>query len=185
MIEQARETRRPFRTLENQLRDFHHDANQSIGTSPQIRDADLRARLILEEAIETALALLMNDFESGVEAGLRVHDILDGVMKNCVAMGKLNRNPDAVGRLVEAIDGMCDLAYVTIGTAVACGTPLDPFWNEVHRSNMQKAGAPIVNGKLMKPRGWRPPQLREIFESLRPSISDELKEWKSTSRRAR
>jgi predicted HAD superfamily Cof-like phosphohydrolase len=41
---------------------------------------------------------------------------------------------------VEVIDGICDLIYVTVGTAVAMGIDLEPFWNEVHYANMSKDG---------------------------------------------
>src|SRR5688500_11781444 len=176
MILEKQLSRRPLKALEDQLRDFHQVANQPIGRSPQVRDADLRSRLIIEEAIELCVALLKSEM-SGVEAGLRVSEIFDTAMKHCVSTGKLSDTTDQVELLAEVVDGQADLLYVTIGTAVACGTPMDPFWNEVHRSNMQKAGAPLVDGKIMKPRGWRPPQVRAILESLRPAISDELKQW--------
>jgi predicted HAD superfamily Cof-like phosphohydrolase len=38
-------------------------------------------------------------------------------------------------------DGLADLCYVVIGTAVAYGIPLDRVFEEVHRSNMEKAVA--------------------------------------------
>lgn len=36
-------------------------------------------------------------------------------------------------------DGLADLAYVVIGTAVAYGIPLDRVFDEVHRANMTKS----------------------------------------------
>jgi predicted HAD superfamily Cof-like phosphohydrolase len=36
-------------------------------------------------------------------------------------------------------DGLADLCYVVIGTAVAYGIPLDRVFEEVHRANMEKA----------------------------------------------
>lgn len=44
----------------------------------------------------------------------------------------------AKDNLLETIDGVCDLVYVALGTLVAAGVPIDPFWREVHRSNMAK-----------------------------------------------
>lgn len=175
------EYRRPLLALENQLREFHYRAGQSIGRTPAIRDARLRARLIIEEAVETALALMQSEHPEaggGVLAGLDVHQIFDDVMKGCVSNGKLSDLGSADDRLAEVVDGCMDLIYVTVGTMVACGVPGDPFWNEIHSSNLAKMGGPIIDGKLMKPRGWRPPRVREMLDSLRPIICAELALWK-------
>lgn len=40
--------------------------------------------------------------------------------------------------LLEVIDGACDLIYVVLGTMVAAGVPIEPFWREVHKANMAK-----------------------------------------------
>ena len=102
---------------------------QAIGETSAIRDAELRARLIREEADETVKAILEGD-------------------------------------LVEAIDGLCDLLYVALGTAVSFGVDLEPFWEEVHANNMTKLAGPIVDGKLRKPEGWKPPRIRELLREL-------------------
>lgn len=36
-------------------------------------------------------------------------------------------------------------------------------WDEVQRSNMAKAGGPVVNGKQRKPAGWLPPDLSSLL----------------------
>lgn len=72
-----------------------------------------------------------------------------------------------VGDLVEAIDGMCDLLYVTLGTAVEFGIDLAPFFEEVHRSNMEKVGgATRDDGKILKPDGWQKPRIAEMLAEL-------------------
>lgn len=69
--------------------------------------------------------------------------------------------------LVEIADGLADLCYVAIGTAVAYGIPLDKVFEEVHRSNMMKAPNGIVkyreDGKVLKPEGWQPPNVKSIL----------------------
>jgi hypothetical protein len=40
--------------------------------------------------------------------------------------------------LVEMIDALCDLLYVTFGSAVELGVDIEPFFHEVQRSNMSK-----------------------------------------------
>lgn len=70
------------------------------------------------------------------------------------------RNNDLLG----TIDGLCDLLYVTYGTAVSMGLDLEPFFDEVHRSNMTKIGGPIrPDGKRLKPPGWDPPDLAKVL----------------------
>lgn len=71
------------------------------------------------------------------------------------------------GDLVEAIDGMCDVLYVVFGTAVSFGIDLEPFFDEVHRTNMLKASGPVrEDGKRLKPPGWQPPRIKEMLEAL-------------------
>jgi len=69
--------------------------------------------------------------------------------------------------LVEVINRMCDLKYVIHGAAVAFGIDLEPFEDEVHRTNMAKTTGPIrEDGKQLKPPGWEPPKIREILTDL-------------------
>lgn len=64
------------------------------------------------------------------------------------------------GDLVEIADGLADLIYVAVGTALELGIPLDRVWDEVHRSNMAKRGGPVrADGKQLKPEGWQPPDI--------------------------
>lgn len=66
------------------------------------------------------------------------------------------------GDLVGVADGICDLLYVAIGTAVEFGIDLEPFFDEVHRANMTKKGGAVrSDGKTLKPDGWQPPRIAE------------------------
>ena len=72
------------------------------------------------------------------------------------------------GNLIEAIDGMCDLLYVVYGTAVTMGIDLEPFFDEVHASNMRKTGGgKRSDGKVLKPPGWVSPDIAGILSSLK------------------
>lgn len=69
----------------------------------------------------------------------------------------------------EIIDAICDLLYVTYGAANALGIDIDPYFNEVHRSNMSKLGIdgkPIrrEDGKILKPSTWSPPDFTSIMQ---------------------
>lgn len=80
-----------------------------------------------------------------------------------------------LGNLVELADAICDLIYVLLGTAIVYGIDLQPIWDEVHRSNMEKE--PVAeNGdgtKPRKPAGWRPPQIAtELYKQFSAYGSD-------------
>ena len=73
------------------------------------------------------------------------------------------------GDLVGAIDGLCDLVCVVYGAALEFGIDLAPFWREVHRSNMAKAGGPVrEDGKVLKPEGWVPPDIAGVLAAIAP-----------------
>lgn len=77
------------------------------------------------------------------------------------------------GDIVEIVDGLCDLIYVALGTAVAMGVHLDPIFREVHRTNMAKVEGGIfkeetnatgsTERKLIKPQGWESPRIKEML----------------------
>ena len=72
------------------------------------------------------------------------------------------------GDLVDAIDGLCDLLCVIYGAAAEWGVDLEPFWDEVHRTNMAKQGGPVrEDGKRLKPPGWEPPRIAELLAEHR------------------
>lgn len=65
--------------------------------------------------------------------------------------------------LVGLADGLADMIYVIVGTALEFGIPLDKVWAEVHRSNMDKfRDGQIVrraDGKILKPLDWKAPDI--------------------------
>lgn len=62
---------------------------------------------------------------------------------------------------LEAVVGMCADAQELLGIE------LFPFFAEVQASNMVKVGGPRnQHGKLMKPPGWQPPMIAEVWEQL-------------------
>jgi len=69
------------------------------------------------------------------------------------------------GDMVAAIDGLCDLLYVAYGTAVTFGIDLEPFFDEIHASNMAKiGGGRRADGKVLKTANWQPPRIAELLE---------------------
>lgn len=71
------------------------------------------------------------------------------------------------GDVPEMVDALCDLLYVTYGAAVSLGVDLEPFFDEVHRSNMAKVGGHRrEDGKWVKPANWQPPDIAGLLERL-------------------
>lgn len=71
------------------------------------------------------------------------------------------------GDLLGVLDGLCDLLCVVYGTAAEFGVDLEPFWNEVHRTNMAKASGPVrEDGKRLKPAGWTAPDLGRVLREV-------------------
>lgn len=127
--------------MQVQVLEFHRELGHTIGERPAIGDPELRASLILEEARETVEALL-------------------GRKVTIMVAPDRTSEPD----LVASIDGICDLLYVLFGAAVTMGFDVEPFFDEVHRSNMAKAGGPVrEDGKRLKPEGWTPPDLAGVL----------------------
>lgn len=124
---------------------FHEALGATVGLYPELRDRELRAKLIMEEAVETVAAMGF-----GVEAD---------IWTNREAIGHFLQMPGKPD-FAEAIDGLCDLLYVVYGAAVAWGIDLSPFFEQVHKANMAKlGGGKRADGKVLKPEGWQPPDI--------------------------
>lgn len=135
---------------------FHQASGLTVGKEPGIRDAELRARLMLEEAIEFANAVGYTPTVSE-----------DGT----ITLTQNGNEPD----LVAAVDALCDELYVTYGAGVAFGIYLPMLFEEVHRSNMTKVAGEIVtreDGKIEKPDSYDPPHLDELIEQQRQVIEE-------------
>jgi predicted HAD superfamily Cof-like phosphohydrolase len=71
--------------------------------------------------------------------------------------------------LVEISDAIADLIYVLIFMALCYGIPIKEVWEEVAKTNMAKFPGGVVlrregDGKIMKPPGWVPPDIKGIIE---------------------
>ena len=72
----------------------------------------------------------------------------------------------ATGDIAEIAQELADLLYVTYGTAVSLGIDIRPVFAAVHAANMAKVGGvKRADGKVLKPPGWRPPDIRAILEA--------------------
>lgn len=74
------------------------------------------------------------------------------------------------GDLAGAFDGLLDLVYVALGTAIFMGLPWDAGWYQVQRANMAKV--PVERPEdskrgsrfdIVKPAGWHPPEIAHVL----------------------
>lgn len=75
--------------------------------------------------------------------------------------------------IVEVADALTDLQYVIQGAFLAFGIDADACHREVHASNMRKHGPDgtvlrNVDGKVMKPKGWVPPNIDIVLKRQSP-----------------
>lgn len=72
------------------------------------------------------------------------------------------------GDVVQVADGLADLIYVAVGLGITYGIPLEEVFAEVQRTNMAKFPGGVVkrrpDGKVLKPDGWKPPDIVGILE---------------------
>lgn len=139
--------------------EFMLRAGQEVPTTvkePSAEIRTLRAKLILEEAIETIKAL-----------GVKVYPQTDESLENNTfffgdqAYGEFN--------LAEVIDGCCDIKVVTTGTLIACGIPDEVAQQMVDQSNLKKfgpGGHRREDGKWIKPQDWQPPNWQDYLHQL-------------------
>jgi predicted HAD superfamily Cof-like phosphohydrolase len=72
------------------------------------------------------------------------------------------------GDQVEQLDALVDILVVTIGAIRAAGWDGEAAWNEVMKTNFLKIDADTgkvrkrADGKVLKPEGWKPPQLAQF-----------------------
>lgn len=152
--------------------EFMEKAGQALPKRPGIPNREtryLRAKLILEEAVETIKAL---GFSVAVTSIVGPRDSSsEETFEFCVAKRDGSTDVDLVDRfepdLIEIIDGCCDISVVTVGTLSACGCEHETFQREVDASNLRKfgpGGHRREDGKWMKPPDWKKPDIEGILK---------------------
>lgn len=89
--------------------------------------------------------------------GLRWKLLVEECTETCEAIVEDN--------LPKTIDGIGDLIYVALGSAVSFGVDMDPVFHAIHSANMNKVDGKFrSDGKLLKPEGWKPPDIESILK---------------------
>lgn len=138
-------------------------AKQNLPQSPTIPNDQirkLRAKLIIEEALETIQALGCTLF---IRSTQDTYPINTKAFKLGISFIESTHQPD----LVEIVDGCCDLKVVTTGTLSACGINDIQPQKLVDENNLEKFGpghSYREDGKLVKPPTHKPPNLKAELE---------------------
>ena len=111
---------------QHMVRDFHIATNNPTPNYPTLKfyRPELRVKLLREETQEFADA---------------VQNHYDFMKKQLPVDGT---GAERLELLSEMADALCDILYVAYGAAVELGLDLEPLFDEVHKTNMRKAGAP-------------------------------------------
>ena len=141
---------------QQRIEQFMRLAKQRVPQLPEMpseKTRELRAKLIMEEALETIDAL-------GV-------DVTCG--NTYVSKDNVHLFATHPPNLVEIADGCADISVVTIGTLSACGIPDQGLLEMVDKNNLEKRGNGSYirpDGKLVKPPNHKPPDIRGWLESF-------------------
>jgi len=136
-------------------------AGQATPDAPVIPSEEiriLRAKLILEEALETV---------RGLGVGVRLGP--DGAVVSSKE-ADLQFHIDRPVDLEEVVDGCADISVVTIGTLIAFGVDDEPVLEEVDAANLRKfapGGHRRADGKWIKPSDWTPPDITGVIARMR------------------
>jgi len=148
------------------IEEFMRRCDQEVATYPQLPDekiVTLRIRLMVEELLGA-----VDPDELIIHGPNRYVDLLIRNKSDELIASMLK------GDLVGIADGLADVLYVVIGTAVAYGIDIQEVFDEVHRSNLSKT---VWNeeqqrytiekdefGKGIKPVTYSPASIEPIIE---------------------
>ena len=120
---------------------------------PVLEIRKLRAKLILEEALETIDALGFDVTTSKNEGG---------ETPDSFGLSEHENGPS----LIEIADGCADVSVVTMGTLLACGIGDEDLLKLVDENNLAKfgpGGHRREDGKWVKPPGHQPPDIAGLL----------------------
>lgn len=159
-------------------------ATPDVPTEMDVETRELRARLLMEEVLET--------IQRGL--GISLYVVCPGCDKNILIDTRRKlwlSSPDPYNP-VELLDGCCDVNVITTGTLIAAGlTDAEPQ-RLVDENNLAKfgpGGYRREDGKWIKPPDHQPPELDEEVERQKAGIdrapADRLERYMSEHLQAR
>jgi predicted HAD superfamily Cof-like phosphohydrolase len=152
-------------TLFEDIIAFHTKFELTTEMKPHELEDDLalfRIGFMIEEIAEYAQASGYTSIARGLND---LHENIKGKNR------WLTRRNEAGHDLEMQFDSLIDLVYVAIGTSYLHGVDFDEGWRRVHKANMAKVRVErITDSKrgsvydVVKPVGWRPPDLSDLVK---------------------
>jgi predicted HAD superfamily Cof-like phosphohydrolase len=147
---------------DNALREFHGKYGFPVdiffeAIQPQCaQDLEQESKCLLEIA-ESMKDTAMEAQKSGDESLYRAYLMMEELGETLEAMA--NKDPE------KFADGLADLMYVVVGTAITYGLPIAEVFAEVHRSNMTKK-LRVPGNERMRDKGpsYQPPRIAEAIQ---------------------
>lgn len=151
----------------DRVQELMEKAGQEVKTFPEIPSLQvrrLRARLLLEEVLETCEGLGLVPFIEEKRMGYDEKQPTHMLLKiDHIEFGD-NGKPD----LVKIADGCADVSVVNVGTMIACGIRDLDLLTLVDQNNLAKfgpGGYRREDGKWMKPPGHEPPDIAGLLRA--------------------
>ncbi|MEZ4592609.1 MAG: hypothetical protein R3D55_15905 [Chloroflexota bacterium] len=142
-------TPKPGLTNAQKIVEFHDAVGSPVPEKPVVPPLEI---------LQLRQKLLQEEFEEASEA----LEVLTAVLET-----NDPNQPLQPADVTDWVHELADLLYVTYGAILACGVDPDPVFAEVHRANLSKAGGPRrADGKILKPPGWQPADVRGVIERL-------------------
>jgi len=142
------------------VREFTFEAGQPVPDKPQlmgIKEVNFITKMVLDELLE---------LYSTVMAPQNAKAAMIQMVKEAKAVPKMNVHPNKMHELIaEQGDAFVDIWYYSLNCMAKKGVNLSSIFNVVHDANMAKRDARTgkfikrADGKIIKPKGWRPPNV--------------------------
>lgn len=155
---------------QKRVENFMRKAGQDVPANPTVPDAEtrtLRAKLILEEALETVKAMGINVTTLNLINGVNVGVDLSSSLENL----KFTATDDV--DIIEVADGCADITVVTTGTLSAFGISDEELLKVVDEHNLAKfgpGGHRRGDGKWIKPSDLQPPNIEKVLEDQKVAL---------------
>ena len=175
-----------MRTPYEQTQEFHQIFDPRIPKQPTAFDAELaehRAEFKIEEITEFLYAAVEGEPERFAEQVVKMHQALDRAAAKIEGKQKQITDP-----LVDEVDALTDLLYLTYGSFIMLGVDPAPIFTIVHEANMGKLfpdGQPHydpITEKVLKPADWEAKYAPE--ERIRQALTAQKNSHKNKSPRS-
>jgi len=142
------------------VREFTFEAGQPVPETPQamnVREVNFIVKMILDELLELYSTVLPPQ---------RAKSVMMKMIEEAKEVRKMNCGPNDQHEIIaEQGDAFVDIWYYSLNCMAKKGVNLSAIFDLVHNANMAKRDPQTgkfekrADGKIIKPRGWRAPNV--------------------------